>query len=90
MTWAYVYFPQELAGFLKSSQLSWKEVWNPLEAAAKNGERGYFHSKVMHFEYDPEKDKYLVSCEIGETEGVWLTDKEFKQEVSKYTKGAPA
>ncbi|WP_412554526.1 hypothetical protein [Shimia sp. MIT1388] len=87
--WEYVYFSQSIASVLKASNLSWDEFWPELKAAAQAGESTEVLTNAIDFAFDAETRKFKVAVEFGAKETVWLTEKEFAQEVPKYVKGGP-
>lgn len=89
MTYSYVHFPQQIAGFLKSEKLAWNDTWPALSAAKNNGTSGEVQFNTIEFAYDPNTEKFGVAVSFGDKDEVWLTEDEFKQEVPNWVNGGP-
>lgn len=84
-----VYFPQDVAGVLKSSQIKWDEFWPELHAAQEAGVDKEISFNEINFGYKAKRDKFHVEVSFGNFEDIWLSKSDFLQEVPKWVKGAP-
>ncbi|MDH5452455.1 MAG: hypothetical protein OEX14_03790, partial [Paracoccaceae bacterium] len=85
----YIYFPQVIAGMLKSARLKWDDFWPALEAGAERSEAVVYETNMIDFAYDPSTEKYKVAVAFGSKETVWLTKSEFLQVIPHWVKGEP-
>ncbi|WP_128910850.1 hypothetical protein [Tropicibacter alexandrii] len=89
MTYRYVYFPQEVAGFLKGAGLAWDDIWPALSKARAMRTGAVVQFNTIDFAYNPERDQFQVAVNFGDKDAVWLTEEEFKQEVPQWVEGGP-
>lgn len=85
----YVYFPQEIAGILKSERLSWDDFWPEIQGAMVLGKRLVWSSNCIDFRYDPAKDEIEVAVSFGAKEKVQLSPQQFVQVIPRWVIGGP-